>query len=475
MSGYPGPEFMLRGRSARRLYHDYAEGLPIVDYHSHLPPAAMAENPAFPDLHAAWLAGDHYKWRALRAAGVSEERITGGASPRAKFQAWAETVPRLPGNPLYHWTRMELAFPFRLRSTRLDGRTAARVWDACNERLREPAFRPRGLLKQFRVRVAVTTDDPCDEVSVHVRATRAAARDSTGVRVLPGFRPDRALALEQPAAWVAWIDRLAQAAGVAVRSPDDLLDALDRRAAVFHGAGCRIADHGLSAPPRAEPSLERARAAFRAARAVRVPPPADREACRAWLLDGLGRIYARRGWTMQLHCGPLRSASTRLARTLGPDVGGDAIGDEPMMAGLAAMLDRLDRDDALPKTILYNINPRDNEAFAALAGVFQRGPVVGKVQYGSAWWFLDNEDGIRRQLTALSTQGLLSGFVGMLTDSRSFLSFSRHDYFRRILCDHLGRQIDDGRLPAEFPLFGRMVKDICYDNAVRYFGFGDKI
>ncbi len=458
--------FLLESPIARRLYHDVAESLPIIDYHNHLPPREIAEDRRFENLAQLWLAGDHYKWRAMRALGVPERFITGDATDWEKFQQWARAVPATLRNPLYHWTHMELLEPFGLRGA-LNADTAARVWKAANAKLARPVFSARGLLKRARVEVVCTTDDPADDLRWH----RAFAKDKAPFRMLPAFRPDAALWMERPETWNAWVDKLADAAGMAVRDWDSLLAALRRRCDYFHANGCRLADHGLEQMYADDCAPERADALFRRARGGESLTPADIRAFRSALLFELGAMYAERDWTQQFHLGALRNVNTRMQRALGRDTGYDVIGDFEQASSLARALDRWDRENKLARTILYNLNPRDNEVFAAMCGAFQDGVTPGKIQFGSGWWFLDQLDGMEKQLEALSNLGLLSRFVGMLTDSRSFLSFSRHAYFRRLLCDLLGRDVARGRLPRDMDLLGGLVRGICHDNAERYFRF----
>jgi glucuronate isomerase len=460
-------DFLLESRSARRLYHDYAESLPIIDYHNHLPPQEIAEDRRFENLTRIWLAGDHYKWRALRTNGVPERFITGDASDWEKFQHWAATVPATLRNPLYHWTHLELQEPFGVNLL-LDASTARRVWDACNRQLARPAFSVRGLLRRARVEVVCTTDDPTDDLRWH----RAAAADpGLGFQLLPAFRPDAALGLDQPEAWNAWLDRLSAAARVRVDDWAGLLAALRQRCDFFHACGGRLADHGLEQAYAGECPPEEADRLFRRARRGERLAGPEVLAFRSALLYELGLLYAERSWTQQFHLGALRNVNGRLLRSLGRDCGCDVIGDFEQARPLARLLDRWDRDGRLARTIVYNLNPRDNELFAALIGAFQDGSCPGKIQYGSGWWFLDQLDGMTRQLEALSNLGLLSRFVGMLTDSRSFLSFSRHAYFRRLLCNLLGRDMERGQLPRDFDLVGALVRDVCHDNAARYFQF----
>ena len=464
-------DFLLESAVARRLYHEYAEALPIIDYHNHLPPQAVAEDQRFANLTQIWLAGDHYKWRAMRVWGVSERFITGDSTDEEKFMHWADTVPATVRNPLYHWTHLELKKPFGINLP-LNPDTARRVWKAGNAKLATPAFSVRGLLRQAKVEVLCTTDDPTDDLRWH----RAAARDrSLRLMLLPSFRPDAALGLDAPESWNAWLDRLAGAAATPVDDWSGLLLALNQRCDYFHQHGGRLSDHGLE-QAYAEPCPpEQAAALFqRARRGERLATPEVR-AFRSALLYELGGMYAARNWTQQFHLGALRNVNTRLMEQLGRDCGCDVIGDFEQAVPLARMLDRWNREGKLARTILYNLNPRDNEVFAALSGAFQDGSVRGKIQYGSAWWFLDQLDGMEKQLETVSNLGLLRSFVGMLTDSRSFLSFSRHDYFRRILCQMLGRDVTRGRLPRDYDLLGGLVRDICHDNAARYFQFPTKV
>lgn len=460
-------DFLLESPAACALYHGYASQLPIIDYHNHLPPQEIAENRSFENLTQVWLAGDHYKWRAMRTHGVPEDCITGTASDREKFQHWAATVPRTLRNPLFHWTCLELKRPFGLDLFLHEG-TAEQVWNAGNAQLAQPEFSARGLLVQARVEVVCTTDDPTDDLRWHIAA---AEDDSLIPQLLPAFRPDAALGIHEPATWNAWLDRLADAADLPITDWSNLIDALRRRCDFFHQHGCRLADHGLEQAYADDCPPETADRLFQRARRGEILFPADVRAFRSALLFELGGLYAEQNWTQQFHLGALRNVNTRLMNRFGRDCGGDVIGDFEQAAPLARMLDRWDRSGKLARTILYNLNPRDNEVIAAMTGAFQDGETRGKIQYGSAWWFLDQIDGMERQLEALSNLGQLSCFVGMLTDSRSFLSFSRHDYFRRILCNLLGRDIERGRLPRDYDWIGGMVRDISYHNARRYFQF----
>lgn len=463
-------DFLLETPVARDLYHGYAKGLPIIDFHSHLPPEQVAQNHRFRCLTELWLASDHYKWRAMRTAGIDERYCTGDADDWEKFLAWARVVPQTLRNPLYHWTHLELAFPFGIRDRLLNAETARGIYEWCNERLAEPAFYAGGLLDQYGVVVACTTDDPVDSLAAH-RAHQA--KPVARARLLPTWRPDRALQIEQGVAFSAWLDRLSDVSGLAVATYDGLLEAVERRHAFFHEAGCRIADHGLETLYTEECSLEEARQIFIKARSGHEVTAGEARAFKSALLYELGLMNHRRGWVQQLHIGPLRNCSSSQFARLGADTGFDAMGDEAIAKPLVRHLDRLERAGGLAKTIVYNLNPRDNELVLTILGCFQGGGVQGKMQFGSAWWFLDQLDGMERQLNALSNLGLLSQFVGMLTDSRSFLSYSRHDYFRRLLCSLLGNDVRRGHLPDDRAMLGDLVAGLCFHNPRRYFGFDE--
>jgi glucuronate isomerase len=461
-------DFLLESRTARTLFHEYAEGLPIIDYHCHLSPADIAGDRRFGNLTQAWLAGDHYKWRAMRTCGVDEKYITGKAPDWEKFRAWAATVPKTLRNPLHHWTHMELRRPFGITDRLLGPGTARSIWEECNAMLATPEFSVRGILRKMNVRIVCTTDDPTDTLEHH----RALARNPrAGVKMFPAFRADRAMDIADPKAWAAYVSRLAAAAGMTVRSWQGFLEALRSRHAYFHRHGCRLSDHGLETVFAAEYTEGEVRKIFSTLLGGRGVSPADSLKFRSAVLRELALMDHGRGWVQQFHLGALRNNNTRMMRTLGPDTGYDSIGDFEMAGPLSRFLDRLDADNRLAKTILYNLNPRDNELFATMIGNFQDGSAAGKIQYGAAWWFLDQADGMRKQLDALSNMGLLSQFVGMLTDSRSFLSYPRHEYFRRLLCNILGSEIERGLLPNDVELAGNMVRDICHRNAARYFPF----
>ncbi len=464
--GFQGEHFLLGSDAARRLYFDYARAMPIFDYHCHLPPEQIADNHRFANLTEIWLGDDHYKWRVMRALGVGEELITGGAGDRAKFRAWAEVVPYTIRNPVYHWTHMELRRPFGIDEL-LTPANADAVYDRCNELLATDALRVRGLLEDFDVRAICTTDDPADDLAAH---RRIAADPALTVVVAPAFRPDKALAAADPDAYNAYLDRLAAAAGIDIAGYDDLLQALQRRHAWFHEQGCRLSDHGMEEICADPFTAASAAAAFAKVRAGTALAAGELRVLQSALLYELAVMDAARGWTQQYHIGVMRNLNTRLGSVLGPDTGFDSIGDTAQARSLARFLDQLDRDGRLAKTILYNLNPSDNDLVAAMIGNFQDGTVRGKMQFGTAWWFNDQIDGMRAQMAALSNSGVISAFVGMVTDSRSFLSYPRHDYFRRLLCDLFGDDIERGVLPADYPHLGGIVRDICFDNAARYFG-----
>ncbi len=462
-----GEDFLLESEIARRLYHDHAAKMPIFDYHCHLPPAQIAENTQFENLSKIWLAGDHYKWRAMRANGIPEEQITGGADDRTKFRAWAKTVPYTIGNPLYHWTHLELARPFGVTGKLLNERTADEIYDRCNALLATKEFRVRGILEQMNVHVVCTTDDPTDNLEYH---REIAADSSFGIKVFPAFRPDKAHAIENPTAYKEWIGRLEAAAGSSVTSYESLLAAIQARHDYFHERGCRISDHGIEYPVQEKATASELEAIFRRVIDGVKPHPLSVRKFRSAVMRELGRMDADAGWTMQLHMGAVRNVNSRMFAELGPDTGYDSIADFPIALGLVRFLDSLASEDKLPKTILYNLNPTDNDLIASIIGSFQDGSVPGKMQFGSGWWFNDQKDGMLKQMIALANHGLLSRFVGMLTDSRSFLSYPRHEYFRRILSNMIGNWVVAGEAPNDETLLGNMIEDICYGNAKRYFG-----
>lgn len=460
-------DFLLDNEWARRLYHGFAEGLPIIDYHCHLPPAQIAADHRYRNITELWLGGDHYKWRAMRTNGVPERYCTGDATDREKFAKWAATMPRLLRNPLYHWTHLELARYFDIFDL-LGPATEEAIWTACNTRLTEAGSTARGFMLRSKVVLVCTTDDPCDDLRHH-RAV--AAERSFPVKVLPTWRPDKGMAVENHALFNTWVDRLAEAAGMEIRTFDEYLEALRRRQKAFHEVGCRLSDHGLETVYAEDYTQAGVAADFRLIREGNPLEPAAQLRFKSAMLVEFGRLDHEFGWTQQYHLGALRNNNSRRFSMLGPDTGFDSIGDFEVARPLSRLLDRLDREDRLPRTILYNLNPRDNELLVTMCGNFQDGSIAGKIQHGSGWWFLDQKDGMERQIESLSQLGLLSRFVGMLTDSRSFISYPRHEYFRRILCNMLGRDMTAGLIPADETLVGGMVRDICYRNAARYFGF----
>jgi glucuronate isomerase len=459
--------FLLSNPVARELFHGTATAQPIIDFHCHLSPRDLAEDRVFKNLHEPWLEGDHYKWRAMRANGVPETLITGKeTTPREKFQAWAATVPRTLRNPLFHWTHLELRRYFGIE-TLLDPSTAAAVWDEANRLLARPGWSARGLVARMNVEIICTTDDPADSLEDH----QAIAKSGWKVRVFPAFRPDNALGVAQPERFKPWVRRLGQAAGAGADTFKGFLKALELRHACFHEMGGRLSDHGLNQMPALDCAEKQAAAIFSAALKGRPAGPADAERFASFMMEFFGVLDAEKGWTKQIHLGALRDPNSRMAALLGANSGCDTIGDFPQAAGLARYLDRLSRRGQLPKVIIYNLNPADTPLFAAMPGSFQDGTIPGKLQYGAAWWFLDQEEGIRAQLNALSNMGLLGRFVGMVTDSRSFLSYPRHEYFRRILCDLLGAEVASGRLPDRRQWLMDLVADVCCRNARSYFGF----
>jgi glucuronate isomerase len=460
-------DFMLHNESARRLYHDYAEGMPIIDYHCHLPIQDVADDTRWENLTQVWLYGDHYKWRAMRSNGVPERFCTGDATDREKFDKWAETMPYLLRNPLYHWTQLELARYFDVYEL-LSPATAQHIWDTCNEKLAGSAFTARGLMIQSNVTHACTTDDPVDSLEYH---TALAADHTFPVTILPTWRPDKGMAVENPEMFNTWVDRLVAAANVDVRDFSSYRDALRKRHDFFHTTGCRLSDHGIETAYAEEYTEAEICEIFSKVRSGTAINDEEILKFKSAMLYEFGIMDHEKNWTQQYHLGPIRNTNTRMFALLGPDTGFDSIGDKPVAQPLAKLLDRLAHTDQLAQTILYNINPRDNALLATMIGNFQDGSVPGKMQFGSGWWFLDQEDGMREQINILSRLGLLSRFVGMLTDSRSFLSYTRHEYFRRILCNILGEDMEQGTVPQDYTLVGEMVGNICYGNAKRYFGF----
>lgn len=459
-------DFLLQTATASKLYHDFAKEMPIIDYHNHLPPDQIAQNKSFENLSQIWLYGDHYKWRAMRANGVNESYCTGNKSDYEKFEKWAETVPYTMRNPLYHWTHLELQRYFDVHEI-LNPKTARKIYDECSAKLQTPEFAVRGLLNKMNVKVACTTDDPLDSLEYH-----QAIKDDESIetKVLPTFRPDRFILIENPN-YTSFIEKLGAIVNQEISTFSGLVAALKVRAEFFASMGGRLADHGLEQIYAADFTEEDANKVFQKTLAAQSISDAEALLFKSAILHHLGVIYHELGWTQQFHLGALRNNNSRAMRLLGPDTGWDSIGDFSQASSLSKFLGRLDEYDQLAQTIIYNLNPRDNELMATMIGNFNDGSVAGKIQFGSGWWFLDQKDGMERQMNALSNMGLLSRFVGMLTDSRSFLSFPRHEYFRRILCNLLGNEIENGELPNDIEWIGQMVQNICYNNAKEYFKF----
>lgn len=460
-------DFMLSNEAARQLYHEGAEKMPIIDYHCHLIPQMIAENHQFADITELWLGGDHYKWRAMRGNGVDEEYITGGKSSWEKFSKWAETVPYTMRNPLYHWTHLELKRVFGIDSL-LSPATARDIFEECNAKLATEEFRGQALIRRFNVEVVCTTDDPADDLRYH----KAIAEKPFGVKVIPAWRPDKAMAIENPEAYKAYLEKLGEAAGMEIRSYSDLLEALQRRHEFFESMGCKLSDHGLETFFASDYTDSEIEAIFAKVLSGKNADAEELDKFRSACLHDFAVMDAEAGWAQQFHIGAIRNNNTRMFNLLGPDTGYDAIHDVQCAAAGHRFFDRLTLEGKLAKTILYCLNPKDNEVLMTMAYTFNDGTVPGKMQFGSGWWFLDQEDGMRKQMNALSALGLLTRFVGMLTDSRSFVSYPRHEYFRRILCSVLGEDIEKGKLPAsEMDFIRKVVEDISYNNARNYFNF----
>jgi glucuronate isomerase len=457
--------FLLHTDSAIDLYQNHAAHQPILDYHNHLSPKDIAENRQFNNLTEIWLEGDHYKWRAMRSNGVQEKYCTGNASPEEKFMKWSETVPYTLRNPLYHWTHLELKNYFGVDEV-LNPSSAKRIYEDCSAKLQTKEFRVQPLLAKMKVEVVCTTDDPCDDLSYHIAHSK-----SGGVKMFPTFRPDKAYAFDDPTSYLEYIKKLSAASNIEISSLSELFKALESRVEFFNKLGCRASDHGLEHLPFGTLSPPEANRLF--IQVVMGKPLTADEAngLRCVILSHLCKLYHAKGWAQQFHLGAMRNNSSRMKRTLGVDTGFDSIGDFAQARNMSKFFDQLDSDNQLAKTIIYNLNPADNELFATMTGNFNDGSLAGKMQWGSGWWFLDQKDGMEKQINTLSNMGLLSRFIGMITDSRSFLSFPRHEYFRRILCNILGSDMERGEIPDDMALVGKMVEDICYNNAKTYLGF----
>lgn len=457
--------FLLENQTAEILYHEYAAKQPIIDYHNHLPPNEIARDKSFENISEVWLHGDHYKWRAMRTMGVPEKFITGDATDYEKFQKWAETVPSTIRNPLFHWTHLELQRYFGI-SDLLNEKSGKSIYEQTSALVNTPGYSTRNLLRKMNVEVVCSTDDPIDDLRYHQQVKA----EKIDIKMLPAFRPDKAILINS-SNFGTYIQHLGEAAGIEILSFDDLLQAIDNRMDFFHENGCRLSDHGLEQVYAEEFTEAEVRAIFKKRISGGHISEEETKKFMSAMLYHLGCGYAKRGWVQQLHLGALRNNSARMMRQLGPDTGFDSIGDWEQASALAKLLNRLDTEDKLAKTILYNLNPRDNEVMATMIGNFNDGSIKGKMQFGSAWWFLDQKDGMEKQINALSNMGLLSCFIGMLTDSRSFLSFPRHEYFRRLLCNLIAKDVHNGELPNDTKWLGGIVNDICYNNAKTYFGF----
>lgn len=466
MKTFLDQNFLLKSDTAQRLYHEYAAQMPIIDYHNHLSPSMIAQDHRFATLTEAWLYGDHYKWRAMRTHGVSERFCTGDASDLEKFTAWSGTVPYTMRNPLYHWTHLELQRYFGI-DTILNAASGPSVYAQANALLQEPDFSVQHLLRKMNVRVLCTTDDPLDSLIDHT----SFADQHPSFRMLPAFRPDKAMSVDQPHVFNPWVDKLSELTNTDIRSYDSFLQSLKLRHDYFSDRGCSVSDHGLEEIYAEDYTLKDVERIFTSVRNHEQIDIADVRMFKSAVLYELAKWNAEKNWVQQFHLGALRNNNLRMLRSLGPDTGWDSIGDFQQAKALASFLGRLDSEQALTKTIIYNLNPADNEVMATMIGNFNDGSIAGKMQWGSAWWFLDQKEGMMKQINALSNMGLLSQFVGMLTDSRSFLSFPRHEYFRRILCNMFGSEIEQGELPNDIPWVGKLIQDICYHNAASYFGW----
>jgi glucuronate isomerase len=466
MRNFLDENFLLQTASAQDLYHNYSKAMPIIDYHNHLIPEQIANNTQFENITQVWLNGDHYKWRAMRTNGVNEKYITGDASDKDKFLKWAETVPYTMRNPLYHWTHLELQRYFGIQDL-LGPKTAEAIWEQTSEKLATPTFSVRGLLKKMNVEVVCTTDDPIDNLEFHQKF----ALENESLKMLPAFRPDKAMNSDDIQALNAYINQLEAVVNKSIGSLQDYLNALKERHDFFAANGCCVSDHGLEQIYAEDYTEALIAEIFNKIRSNRNISYQENLQFKSAMLVYFAEWDHEKGWVQQYHLGALRNNNARMLRANGPDTGYDSIGDFSQARALSKFLNRLDNQDKLTKTILYNLNPADNELMATMIGNFNDGTVAGKVQFGSAWWFLDQKDGMTKQINTLSNMGLLSRMVGMLTDSRSFLSFPRHEYFRRILCDIFGQDIENGELPNDIKWVGKLVQDISYNNAKEYFRF----
>jgi len=467
MKPFMDDDFLLQTETAKRLYHEHASKMPIFDYHCHISPQEIAEDRRFNNLAEIWLHGDHYKWRAMRTNGVDEKYCTGSASDWEKFQKWAETAPYAMRNPLYHWTHLELRNPFGI-TTQLNSASARQIWDTCNSLLNTKDFSCRGIIRKANVKVICTTDDPVDSLEYH----RSIKESGFEVKVIPAWRPDKAMTIEDPKAFNGYVSLLEAASGISIGSFDQFMEAIEKRHLFFHENGCRLSDHGLETIYAEDYAVAEIKVIFDYVRSGKTPSPEELLKFKSAMLYEFAVMDHKRNWTQQYHLGAMRNNNTRMFESVGADKGFDSIGDYPAATALSKFLNRLDYNNKLTRTILYNLNPGDNAMIATMIGNFQDGSEAGKIQWGSGWWFLDQKDGMINQLNALSNLGLLSRFIGMLTDSRSFLSYSRHEYFRRILCNLIGNDVENGEIPADMEFLGQMVENISYNNAEKYFRFG---
>ena len=466
MKQFLDENFLLSNATAQRLYHEYAKDMPIIDYHNHLPPNEVAEDKNFENITRVWLNGDHYKWRAMRANGVDEEYITGDKTDWEKFRAWGATVPFTLRNPLYHWTHLELQRYFGVHDI-LNANTAKKIYDETSAKLQAKEFSVRGLLEKMKVKLICTTDDPVDDLAWHKKIKN----DNWSVKVLPAFRPDKAMNVDDVNTFNNYLTGLEKAADISISTYNDYLAALKKRHEYFVTNDCSVSDHGLEVIYAEDYTATEIAGIFAKIRSGGSLSLEENRKFKSAMLVTFAEWDWEKGFVQQYHLGALRNNNSRMLKQLGPDTGWDSVGDFSQARALAKFLDRLDRDNKLAKTIIYNLNPADNELFATMIGNFNDGSAAGKIQWGSSWWFLDQKDGMTKQINALSNMGLLSRFIGMLTDSRSFLSFPRHEYFRRLLCNLFGEEIENGELPNDIEWTGKLIRDICFNNAKNYFNW----
>lgn len=467
MKKFMDKDFLLETETAKKLFHEHAAKMPIIDYHCHINPQEIAEDRQFKNITEVWLGGDHYKWRMIRSNGIDEKYITGNESTdREKFQKFAEALPRAIGNPLYHWTHLELQRYFGVTKT-LNGDTAEEIWNICNEKLQSPELSVQGIIKKSNVKVICTTDDPADDLRWHKKIRE----DGTcSAKVLPAMRPDAALRIEKPE-WASYMKRLAEVSDTDIKTMDDIRKALRKRIDFFESMGCKASDHALEYVFCNEAKEDQLDDIVSKVLGGKVPTTDEIEKYKTALLLFLGEEYSKRGWAMQIHYSAMRDNNTRMFKKMGPDTGFDSIGSYNCGEGIVALLDAMEKKGCLPKTILYSLNPSDNALIGTIIGSFQGPEVPGKIQQGAAWWFNDTKSGMEAQITNVANLSVLGNVVGMLTDSRSFLSYTRHEYYRRILCNWIGRLVENGEYPDDMDVLGKLVEDISYNNAARYFGF----